>query len=298
MSCDNVKFDAKSVQEKEISLDVQGHRGCRGLMPENTIPAFIKALELGVTTLELDLAVSKDGDLIVSHEPFFNHKISIGPGGQDITADNQLSHNIYKLKNIEIAAYDVGTKVNDKFPDQVKMKVHKPRFSEVILATNQWSDINKKPKPFLNIEIKRKPEYDGQFHPNADDFARLVLAQVDSLDITDRTYIQSFDVGSLQAVKNLNSKIPLVYLIENKQSIEKNMAALGFKPEIYSPKFELISSKVLKYCADHNIKLIPWTVNEVDDMADMLKIGVDGIITDYPDRLIALCARENIAIKH
>lgn len=278
------------------TLDVQGHRGCRGLLPENSIPAFKKAIDLGVTTLELDLVISKDGEVIISHEPFFSHEITKDPEGNLIAEAVEKRHNIYQLTYEEIKSYDVGSKGNPRFPDQELFSVYKPSFRDMVKTIEVYVEDQRAKKPFYNIEIKRQPKFDNQFHPDAKTFAGHVVDVVQELGIADRTFIQSFDIESLQQTQILNDKIKLVYLIENKNTITDNIKALGFEPDVYSPYFKLINQDVLDYCKKHKIKLIPWTVNEESDMKHMISIQVDGIITDYPDRLIDLTRRLGIRV--
>lgn len=269
-----------------IYIDVQGHRGCRGLLPENTIDAFMKALELGVTTLEMDLVISKDKQVVVSHEPFFNHEISTDPDGLEITADQQLEHNIYKLDYEDIQTYDVGLKPHSKFPEQKSQKAFKPLFKDVVAAAEAKAKILNRPLPLYNVEIKRTPKGDDEYHPDAIEFAQLVVSAVQKTGIKDRIYIQSFDIESLQVAKKLDSTIKLVLLIQNMDSPESNIEKLGFTPEVYSPYFKLVNTDLVSLCKKRGIKLIPWTVNEVEDLNKMIMIGVDGIITDYPNRLV------------
>lgn len=279
------------------SLDVQGHRGCRGILPENTIPAFKKAIDLGVTTLELDLVISKDNVVIISHEPFFSHEISKDPDGHEIAEATQFRHNIFELTYDEIKTYDVGSKGNPRFPDQELFEVHKPSFYDMVKEIEAYVIKKATKKPLYNIEIKRKPEFDGQYHPTAATFARLVVEQVELLGIVDRTFIQSFDISSLQETQKINEQIKLVYLIQNENNIEDNIAELGFIPDVYSPYFQLIDPDVIKFCQKKAIQLIPWTVNDEADMKRMISLRVDGIITDYPDRLMDLCQRLNIQVR-
>ena len=270
------------------SIDVQGHRGCRGLLPENTIMAFEKALDLGVTTLEMDLVISNDNKVVVSHEPFFNHEISTGPNNQEISEAKELTHNLYKLSYDQIMAYDVGVKAHIRFPDQKNVAAHKPLFLDVVEMAENHSVTTGRSLPYYNIEIKRKPDTDGEFHPDAKTFAKLVVNEVQSTGIQERIYIQSFDVASLQAVKDIDSSIKLVLLIYNQDTPQSNLDKLGFTPEVYSPYYELVNEELVSFCKTKNMQLIPWTVNENPDLNKMLELGVDGIITDYPDRLVKL----------
>ncbi|MEP2025850.1 glycerophosphodiester phosphodiesterase family protein, partial [Reichenbachiella sp.] len=145
---------------KYANLDVQGHRGARGLLPENTVPAFIKAVELGVTTLELDLAVTKNHELLVSHDPFMSHKFSTSPDGSPIEKEDELNHNIYQMTYEEIKAYDVGSRFEKQFPNQEKMAIHKPLLKEVIDAVNKYIKDKNLPPVRYNIEIKCDPAGD------------------------------------------------------------------------------------------------------------------------------------------
>jgi len=279
------------------TIDLQGHRGCRGLLPENTIPAFLKALEIGVTTLEMDLVISKDKKVVVSHEPFFAHEISTDPKGNPITKAEAHDHNMYAMAYQEIASYDVGKRQHERFPTQQTMHAVKPLFSDVVGAAEQAAKKYKYTPPFYNVEIKRQPKYDEQYHPSGIEFAKLVVNSVQETGIKERIMIQSFDIESLQFVKELDPELQLVLLIQNRKPAKKNIEELGFKPDVYSPYFKLINKELVDYCKARDIQLIPWTVNEVKDMKTMLELEVDGIITDYPDVLKRVLKEEGIGVK-
>lgn len=269
-------------------MDIQGHRGCRGLLPENTIPGFIKAIDLGVNTLELDVVVTKAGDVIISHEPFFNHELGTPPDGFDITELNEKSHNLYPLTLAEIQSYDVGLKPHPRFPIQKKIKVYKPSLDEMVEKVESYAQSENIDPLLYNIEIKRVPEHDGIFHPKMEDFADIVCDKIMSLGILERTTVQCFDVETLKYVHKKYPKYRLVYLIQNMEPVEENIEKLGFKPYVYSPYYQLVTSNLIDYCRKENIKLIPWTVNEETDIENMFDLGVDGIISDYPDKVIEI----------
>ena len=273
-------------------IDVQGHRGCRGLMPENTIPAFMKAMELGVSTLELDLVISKDRQVIVSHEPFFNHEIS-SIDGKRITEEAEKTHNIYQLTREELTKYDVGLMSHQRFPDQKNIPAQKPTLVELATAVHEKCKTLKIPLPYFNVEIKRVPEQDNIFHPEAKEFAELVIAAIYKGGIENKTYIQSFDPASLEQVRLQDAHIPLVYLIDNKDSIVTNLNKLSFIPEVYSPYYKLVDTDLVSFCKSSGMQLIPWTVNEKEEMIELLNLGVDGIISDYPDRLLSVVNGRN-----
>lgn len=273
--------------------EIQGHRGCRGLMPENTIEGFIQALELGVHTLEMDVVISGDSQAIVSHEPYFNHEISITPDGIDINAEKELEYNIFKMNTDQIQLFDVGSKPHPRFPNQKKIKTYKPTLIQVFDAVEKYLNENNLPPVDYNIEIKRVAGYDNIYHPDAETFAKLVLETIKQNNLTDRSIIQSFDIESLQQVKSQNPTIRIALLNEKTVPYERIIADLGFKPDIYSPNFKLVSEQLSDYCRKENIRLIPWTVNEIKDIQDMLDRKVDGIISDYPDRVIQLVKEQS-----
>jgi glycerophosphoryl diester phosphodiesterase len=260
-------------------FDWQGHRGCRGLMPENTVPAFLKALEFPqVVTLELDLAVSKDGQIIVSHEPWFNPVICRQPGGDSIPRSDGEKFLLFERTAAEIRAFDCGSLPNPRFPRQQLLPAHKPTLREVVEAVQARS-----PAVRWNIEIKSQPAWDGLRHPPVDEFARLVLAEVKTLGIQDRTTLQSFDVRALQALHRLDHGQTIALLVENMRGLNPNLDQLGFQPAIYSPHYLLVTRKLVRDCHARGIKVVPWTVNDVPAMRKLIRLGVDGIITDYPD---------------
>jgi glycerophosphoryl diester phosphodiesterase len=257
-------------------------------MPENTIPAFKKALEIGVTTLEMDLVISADHQVVVSHDPYFAHNISITPDGKPISAEKEKDHNIYQLSYEEIKNYDVGLKPFNKFPDQEKIQVYKPLFKDVVRTSDNYAVQLNRDLPLYNIEIKRKIEWDRLFHPDADTFADLVIEQVNLLGIQKRVTIQSFDLESLQLVRKKQAEIKLSLLIANLLPPQQNIDNLGFVPEIYSPAYQLVIQVLGDYCKNLGMELLPWTVNTEQDLKKMIDLKVDGIITDFPDRLVAL----------
>jgi len=270
------------------TMDIQGHRGTRGLMPENTIPAFIKALELGVTTLELDLAVSKDHELIVTHDPFMHHEISLTLDGQQISKEDQHKHNIYEMTYEEIKRYDVGSKFVARFPDQKKMKVSKPSLLEVVTAVKAYQKTNDIGAIRYNIEIKSTPEWDEVYHPNPEVFSDLVYDFIQKNMDPTLVNVQSFDFRILQYFEAKYPKTELAVLIENNESIETNLQQLGFVPEIYSCDYPLLDGSKIEYLHSLNIKVIPWTVNKEADISQMINWNVDGIISDYPNRVLEI----------
>lgn len=270
-------------------FDWQGHRGCRGLLPENSIPAFLHALEFqDVVTLELDLAVSKDGQLIVSHEPWFNPAICRLPGGDSIPKNDAEKHLIYQKTVAEIRAFDCGSWGNSRFPEQQHQSTYKPTLREVVAAVRE-----KYPNRTVrwNMEIKSQPEWDGVRTPPIADFTRLVASELRALGLVQSTTVQSFDPRPLQILHREAPEFTLAFLIENARSFDYNLEKLGFTPAIYSPYYLLVGKKLVRKCHHKNIKLVPWTVNDVLSMRRLIRLGVDGIITDYPNRIAEVSKR-------
>ena len=284
--CICLMFSINTFVQEPAAFDIQGHRGARGLMPENTIPAFLKALELGVDTLELDVVVSKDNQLVVSHEPYFSAEISLDKNASPIPPEKQNQYNLFKMNYSEIKLFDVGSLGNKRFPEQQKIKTFKPLLRDVFTETQKYIRRNKLKPTIYNIETKSTAAGDSIYHPTPEVFARLLYEEIVKSKMQKRVTIQSFDVRTLQEFKKFPIKLPLVLLVENKDGIEKNVAKLGFQPEIYSPHFSLVDEGIVKYCRQRRIKIIPWTVNEISDLERMKKFEPDGIITDYPNRAI------------
>ncbi len=284
--CICLMFSINTAAQTPATFDVQGHRGARGLLPENTIPAFLKALELGVDTLELDVVVSKDNRIIVSHEPYFSSEISLDKNNLPIPPEKQKEYNIFKMDYAEIKRFDVGSLGNKRFPEQRRMKIYKPLLRDVFGETQKYIQKNKLKPTIYNIETKSTAQGDDIYHPKPAVFARLLYDEIVKSKMQKRVTIQSFDVRTLQEFKKFPVRLPLILLVENKDGIEKNIEKLGFQPDVYSPHFSLVDELTVKFCREKGIKIIPWTVNEISDLERMKKFNLDGIITDYPNRAI------------
>lgn len=278
-------FVATSVTGQYIpKFDIQGHRGARGLKPENTIPGFLQAISLGVTTLELDVAITKDKQVIVSHEPWMSSDICLDSAGNAYTEKDEKKFNIYQMTYDQVLGFDCGSKENVRFPQQEKMKTSKPLLRDVIVEVERQIKSQSSYEVDYNIEIKTNREWDMKYHPGVEEFSDLVYNLVDEYLPLERVVIQSFDFRVLKYWHKKYPEIRLYALVENKKSIDANLTALGFKPAAYSPNFELLNKEQVIYLHKQKIRVIPWTVNEVRDILSLKGMGVDGIITDYPDR--------------
>jgi glycerophosphoryl diester phosphodiesterase len=260
-------------------FDWQGHRGARGLYPENTINAMKEASKFPVTTLEMDVVISKDEKVVVSHEPWMSEETCLTPKGNPVK-DREV--NLFELNHEVIKTYDCGTKVHPRFPQQKKIREFKPLLSDLISAMEP-SKYN------YNIEIKSTPEDEkAGFQPEYKKFSNLVVAEITKLLPLNRFTIQSFDWRVLKYVHQTFPQIRLVALRETKYTPKQVLKDLDFFPTVFSPDWTLLTKKDVKFFQSKKIKVIPWTVNKVEDMKKLIYMGVDGIITDYPNLIIEI----------
>ncbi|WP_299118644.1 glycerophosphodiester phosphodiesterase [uncultured Winogradskyella sp.] len=265
-------------------IDIQGHRGCRGLLPENSLPAFEKAIDLGVHTLELDIAITKDDKVIVSHEPYMNPTICYSPNVEEIPDTIGMSFNLYKMTYEEIKAFDCGSKFHPTYPNQEKLKTHKPLLSEVFeLVESKKSNVK------FNIEIKSERDYYGIYTPQPEAYVKLVIDEIEKHKMFNRVNLQSFDLNILRQIRNQSPDMPIALLVDEDEEIWAKISSLDTKlPEIISPYYKLLDSIMVRNLRAEKFKVIPWTVNKREDMKQMIVWQVDGIITDYPNRLIEI----------
>ncbi len=264
--------------QTSFNFDLQGHRGARGLYPENSLVAFEKAIELGVNTIELDVVVTKDNQILVSHDPFFNHIICLDSLGNTINKDNELNLNIYQTTYSQVQQYDCGSTKHPQFPEQTNSKLSKPLLLDVIAQSELLSD----QKINYNIEIKSTPEGDNKYHPTPQVFADLFIKTIQGRIPMERLMIQSFDFRVLRYIHQAYPDYKLAALAY-KDNVKTNLDALGFIPDSYSPEHTLLTAAIVTVLQAKGMKVIPWTINEASRMKTVLGWGVDGIITDYPD---------------
>ena len=299
------------------SLDLQAHRGGRGLMPENTLPAFAHALALGVTTLELDCGVTRDGVVVVSHDPMLNPDIARGPDGAWI---GQFGPPIFDLTYEALRRYDVGrirpgSNYAARFKDQQPVEgTPIPRLAEVFdLARRAGNNAVR-----FNIETKISPD-----HPertvDAVTFARALITEVRAAGMTDRVTIQSFDWRTLSVVQAEAPAIPTAYLSATQRFMDNIHAQEAESPwtaglhvrnfggsvprmvktaggAVWSPYYGEATRESIAEAHRLGLKVVVWTVNEKSDMRRMMELGVDGIISDYPDRLRRVAADAGFAV--
>jgi glycerophosphoryl diester phosphodiesterase len=259
---------------------IQGHRGCRGLYPENSLPAFQHALEMGVTVLEMDVCMSADGQVYVSHEPYMNPLYASFSDGRPVT---DATINLYQKTYSEIKTFDVGSRGNRLFPEQIRVATYKPLLSEVLALGEAFSRKSGRPIQY-NIEIKSEPAEYGKSQPaTVKEFADRVWAVISAKISPSSLILQSFDFAVLQYWKTSINQGRISALVE-KETPEQMLALLGFVPEIFSPSHKYLRKEQIEFCHARHMQVIPWTINSTAEMQKFSEWQVDGIITDYPNR--------------
>lgn len=292
-------------------FDASGHRGARGLLPENTLPAFEAALDLGVTTLELDLHFTQDRHVVVWHDPIIDNTKCRLP---DDATDADIPNPRNPLRRIFISQQPLSVLQsyqcdlnpdNGRFPTQTAYTMPLAGNDYRIITLAELFDFveaytNSEQKTAaqrenaanvqFNIETKRVPDNpenidDGFTGGEAGPFERAILDVVNGRFLTERVIIQSFDHRSLRAIRELDSSIRLSALTRNEAKLDVYAA---YKFDIWSPNYKNLTQALIKTAHNEGLQVIPWTVNDPDEMQRLIEWSVDGMITDFPDRLLAL----------
>lgn len=270
--------------------EVHGHRGCRGLLPENTLPAFLHALALGVDVLEMDVVISADQQVVVSHEPWLSARLGYGPAGERIAAAHERDYNLYQLPYATIQRCVVGEWPHPDFSAQQISPGYRPLLRDVLRATESACQRLGRSPVGYSIEVKSDPAGDEIFHPAPAQFTALVLAEIQAAAVQPRTTLLSFDPRILQEARRAAPALRLCLLSEMDVPAASLFQQLGFVPEVFGPDFRLLSLPRVEALATAypGLRLVPWTVNTEADLRQVLAWNVAGITTDYPDRLLSL----------
>jgi glycerophosphoryl diester phosphodiesterase len=262
-------------------IEVQGHRGARALRPENTLPAFEYALEVGVDVLELDLVATQDDHLVVMHDPHLNPLLCVGPEGAAVPEGVA----VRSLTLAQLKTYDCGAKQNPRFPKQVPVPGPRVPTLEALLEHVEASRHPAARKVAFNIELKLEPGR-PELYPTPERFAELVLAPLKARGLLERVVIQSFDHRPLAAVKARAPKVKVAMLLSD--NFPNPVAiARDLKAAIISPHHEWMTRDAVAALHAAGVKVVPWTANDEAAWARLVDMGVDGIITDDPAALIA-----------
>lgn len=282
-------------------FDLQGHRGARGLLPENTLSAFERALEIGVTTLELDVGITADGVAVVAHDPVLNPALTRDGSGRWITGPGPA---LRSLTVDQLQRYDVG-RIDPASPYAGTFATQAPRDGQRIPRLAQVFDLVKQHGADgvrFNIETKINPtRLDETANPEV--FVNAIVREARDAGLIGRVTLQSFDWRTLQIAQGIEPTLQTVYLsiqTANNDNIRDGTWTAGFKladhgsvprmvkaagGAVWSPNAGALTEALLKEAQSLGLKVIPWTVNAPGDMQRLLDWKVDGLITDYPDRL-------------
>jgi glycerophosphoryl diester phosphodiesterase len=295
------------------AFDLQGHRGARGLAPENTLVAFAKALGIGVTTLELDLAMTRDGVLVVSHDPKLNPNLT-RLNGTFLSADGPAIRN---LTLSEVKAYDVG-RLKPDTPYARTLSQQAATDGAPIPTLAEVFGLAKETTVRFNIETKITPASGGET-PDPETFVRAIVEIARRAGVVDRISIQSFDWRTLKAAATLAPEIPRACLTSESRgfdTVQKGKPGVslwtGFdagefggstvkiakaaRCDVWSPNFASVTEETVNEAKEAGLVVIPWTVNELADAERLIGWGVDGMISDYPDRVRAILVARGIAV--
>lgn len=233
--------------------------------------------------LEMDVVISADKEVVIAHEPYMPSNICRMPDGSTIDPSKEESINLYKMDYAQIRSFDCGLK-HPQFPEQVAEPTYRPLLAELFEVAEAYCEQEEKTPISYTIEIKCTAEQDGIYHPGPAEFVSLVLDVIKGAKLEERCVLQSFDYRVLTELHKQAPEITLSLLIDRDFDIMEELDILGFMPAIIGPKFNLLNSNLVDHLHKKGMRVVPWTVNEVADMQDLIAMGVDGIITDYPNR--------------
>lgn len=265
------------------AFDAQAHRGGRGLMPENTIASEKNAIDFN-STLEMDLQMSKDSQVVVSHDAYFNADFCLTPEGKTMDKKDGRSRLLFNMTYDSIRKYDVGLKPHPGFPRQKKVPAVRPLLSVLIDSVEAYAK-TKNHVNHYNIELKTSPREDGVHYPDLGTYVSRALHIVNDKGIAARTMIQSFDVRALRMVHDSFPDIETSYLVgkNDTNTVQGYISKLGFTPAVFSPDYHIVTPDMVAGFHKQGVKVIPWTPNTLEEIQNLKDMGVDGIITDYPD---------------
>jgi glycerophosphoryl diester phosphodiesterase len=310
-------FAGLAIMSAAAGFDLQGHRGARGLAPENTLPAFAGALSIGVSTLELDVAITADGVVVVHHDRRLNPDVARSADGRWLRAPTRA---IRELTFHELQRYDVGrirpgSDYSRRFPDQRRMDgVRIPRLEDLFALVRHARNDEVR----FNIETKISPEAPDET-VGAEEFARSLIRVARASGMASRTTIQSFDWRTLAIVQREAAEITTSYLSSQSVSLDNIgagqaedspwTAGVRFRDHgsvpgmvkaaggaIWSPNHLELTAALVKEAHDLGLKVLPWTLNDPADMERLMDWGVDGMITDYPNRLRDVMAAKGLPL--
>ncbi len=296
------------ILSKPNYIKIYGHRGARGVFPENTLDSFQYLFDNNISAYETDILISKDLVPVITHNFHLNPSLTKDSDGNWLEKDDI---KIYDLTFENISSYEVGSinklsKYGRRFINQKKLKNQKiPKLSQLLDLTSK----NIIPNLLINLEIKSTPMVKN-LTPAIEELVRLVIEEVHKSKLKDKIIYSSFDWNILKEIKNYNPNLPRAYLTEEQRNIYDQSPWMDFTPlhnnldlpklikvlggVAWHPYYKDITKKMVESSHEENLPVNVWTVNKEEDMLRMIEYGVDGIMSDYPVKLKELCVRENI----
>jgi glycerophosphoryl diester phosphodiesterase len=255
-----------------------GHRGCRGILPENTIVGFQKALDLGADGIEWDVVVNKDQQLVISHEPYMDATYCLDSTGADFSKSQQADYNIYKMNQQQVESFDCGSKVHPKFLEQKLEPSVKPLLQDAFRAL----DLS---ETTVLFEVKSEEKDYGVFQPQPAEYAKLIYNEVKNFKHKENLIYMCFDPNLLNELHKLMPDAKYIYLTYKPfKGIENHINDIDFKPYALGMYFRTIRKKGVKKARENGVEIFAWTVNKQSDYDRMVRYDVGGIITDFPDK--------------
>lgn len=271
-------------------FEIQGHRGARARLPENSLAGFIYATELGVNALELDVIVTAEGQVVVSHEPWFNPEICSDDAGNPLHPDSRES--LFPLSLDQIQSRPFGHFGHPRFLHQAPLRSFKPTLEQVVKAVSAAHRPPGTPPVHFTIEIKHSECWAGIHNASAPETTAQVLSAIRSLDLAQRTTLQSFSAEVMECVHAWAPHIGTAWLMESPICATEALSLLSFQPNIYSPLHTLLTAEEVKTVRSFGIAVIPWTINDPNRMRELRQWGVNGLITDDPALALSLARGE------
>lgn len=266
---------------------VHAHRGGAALYPENSIWAMVNAVEKGVRVLEMDLQITKDSVIVVSHDPYLSSSKVLTPDGKRIPAEDEKKYAIYSMDYDSLRKYDVGSLPSKSYPQRKNLKCSIPSLLSVIDCVESLTKSSGMPPVCYNLEIKSEPSRDNVYSPDYRTYADLCMKVVNEANVGNRVIIQSFDARTLNYMREKYPSVILSYLVEDSiASFDEIMSRLDFVPQWYSPESRLVDKFVMKKARSLGMKVVPWTVDDKKEAERLKTLGVDAIITNRPDSMM------------
>ena len=299
---------SENKEQPKYIVDVQAHRGGMGLLPANTLESMKNAVDLNVNTLEMDIVVTKDKKVILSHDKFFTEETT-RPDGSHVKKEDPREY-IWKMTYDEIKKYDVGMKKLPNFPEQKCIPTIKPLLSDVLSFIENYAKEKGMAPMKYNIEIKADPDWNGGIEgvdwPVYNEMVDICVEVLNSFNLGERLIVQTFDERALAYMNEKYPELHLSYLVggdevrwlENKEmDFDTILGNIGFVPEWFSPASVFVTKSNVEEAHRRGMKVVTWTVDNKDDMVKMIEAGVDAIISNYPNRLLEVVKQYNPTIR-